>query len=44
VLAYLFFESPERLLQWRDALLLNGLLIALAQRAPLLTKAGWVHA
>ena len=44
MLAYLLFESPERLLQWRDALLLNGLLIALAQRAPLLTKAGWVHA
>jgi uncharacterized protein (TIGR00297 family) len=44
VLAFLVLESPERLMQWRDALLLNGLLIALAQRAPLLTKAGWVHA
>ena len=44
MLAYLLLESPERLLQWRDALLLNGLLIALAQRAPLLTRAGWVHA
>ena len=44
MLANLILESPERLLQWRDALLLNGLLIALAQRAPLLTKAGWVHA
>jgi uncharacterized protein (TIGR00297 family) len=44
VLASLVLESPERLMQWRDALLLNGLLIALAQRAPLLTKAGWVHA
>ena len=44
MLAFLLSESPERLLPWRDALLLNGLLIALAQRAPLLTKAGWVHA
>ena len=44
MLAFLVLESPERLMQWREALLLNGLLIALAQRAPLLTKAGWVHA
>ena len=44
MLAFLLLESPERLLPWRDAQLLNGLLIALAQRAPLLTKAGWVHA
>ena len=32
------------LLSWLYALLINGLLIALAQRVPLLTKAGWVHA
>ena len=29
---------------WIQALLLNTVLIALAQRAPLLTPAGWVHA
>ena len=29
---------------WGIALALNGVLIALAQRLPLLTKAGWVHA
>ena len=29
---------------WIQALLLNSLLIAGAQRAPLLTRAGWVHA
>ena len=29
---------------WLWALALNGLLIGLAQRAPLLTPAGWVHA
>ena len=32
------------LLPWLHALVINGLLIALAQRLPLLTKAGWVHA
>ena len=32
------------LLSWPFALLINGLLIALVQRLPLLTKAGWVHA
>ena len=32
------------LLSWLYALLINGLLIALFQRLPLLTKAGWVHA
>ena len=32
------------LLSWLSALLINGLLITLAQRLPLLTKAGWVHA
>lgn len=30
--------------QWLLALLLNGGLIAIAQRAPLLTPAGWAHA
>lgn len=30
--------------QWLAALALNTVLIALAQRAPLLTPAGWVHA
>jgi len=30
--------------QWLTALALNAVLIALAQRAPLLTPAGWVHA
>jgi uncharacterized protein (TIGR00297 family) len=29
---------------WAAALLLNALLIALAQRAPLLTPQGWIHA
>jgi uncharacterized protein (TIGR00297 family) len=29
---------------WLVALAINGLLIGLAQRLPLLTKAGWVHA
>lgn len=31
-------------LHWLIALVLNGVLIALAQRAPLLTPAGWAHA
>ena len=35
---------PQDLGSWTLALLLNGGLIALAQRAPLLTPAGWVHA
>ena len=35
---------PQTLATWALALVLNGGLIALAQRAPLLTKAGWVHA
>lgn len=34
-------QSPP---QWLLALLLNGGLIALAQRTPLLTAAGWAHA
>ncbi|MFM9072925.1 MAG: DUF92 domain-containing protein, partial [Cyanobium sp.] len=29
---------------WLVALVLNALLIALAQRAPLLTTEGWIHA
>jgi len=29
---------------WAVALVLNGVLIALAQRLPLLTRSGWVHA
>ncbi len=36
---------PEpSLLHWLVAAALNGLLIALAHRAPLLTRAGWAHA
>jgi uncharacterized protein (TIGR00297 family) len=31
-------------MSWLTALWINGLLIALVQRLPLLTKAGWVHA
>ena len=36
--------SFERLQHWLAALLINALLIAAAQRLPLLTRAGWVHA
>ena len=36
--------SPERLQHWLAALLINGVLIAAAQRLPLLTRSGWVHA
>jgi uncharacterized protein (TIGR00297 family) len=35
---------PQDLPHWLLALGLNGLLIALVQRAPLLTPAGWFHA
>lgn len=35
---------PQDLIHWLQALTLNGLLIALAQRAPLLTPQGWIHA
>jgi uncharacterized protein (TIGR00297 family) len=35
---------PQDLSHWLLALALNALLIALAQRAPLLTPVGWVHA
>ena len=31
-------------MSWLTALLINTVLIAAAQRAPLLTAAGWVHA
>jgi uncharacterized protein (TIGR00297 family) len=36
--------SADRLQHWAIALLINTVLIALAQRLPLLTRAGWVHA
>ncbi|KEF42729.1 MAG: membrane protein [Cyanobium sp. CACIAM 14] len=35
---------PQDLHHWLAALGINGLLIALAQRVPLLTPQGWVHA
>lgn len=35
---------PQDAAHWLGAIALNGLLIALAQRAPLLTPAGWLHA
>ncbi len=35
---------PQDPLHWLAALVINGLLIAIAQRLPLLTRAGWVHA
>ena len=35
---------PQDPLHWLAALAINGLLIGLAQRLPLLTPAGWVHA
>ncbi len=35
---------PQDLLHWGAALAINGLLIAVAQRLPVLTPAGWVHA
>jgi len=35
---------PQAPLHWLAALAINGLLIGLAQRLPLLTRAGWVHA
>lgn len=35
---------PQDLAHWGTALLLNALLIGAAQRAPLLTPSGWVHA
>jgi uncharacterized protein (TIGR00297 family) len=44
MLPILVLASPERLWHWLLALLINAALIALAQRLPLLTKRGWVHA
>lgn len=35
---------PQTLGHWAGALLINGLLIGVAQRAPLLTPRGWLHA
>ena len=35
---------PQDAAAWGMALGINAVLIALAQRAPLLTPAGWVHA
>ena len=35
---------PQDSFHWLIALALNGLLIGLAQRLPLLTRAGWIHA
>ncbi len=35
---------PQDPLHWLAALVINALLIAIAQRLPLLTRAGWVHA
>lgn len=36
--------SGDRLQHWAFALLINAALIAMAQRLPLLTRSGWVHA
>ena len=36
--------APQTWSHWLVALVLNFLLISLAQRLPLLTRAGWVHA
>jgi len=44
MLELMVLASPERLQHWLWALLLNTVLIALAQRLPLLTRAGWIHA
>ncbi|MFM8976353.1 MAG: DUF92 domain-containing protein [Vulcanococcus sp.] len=44
MLELLVLASPERLQHWFWALLVNGVLIAAAQRLPLLTPAGWVQA
>ncbi|CAK6694234.1 hypothetical protein BBFGKLBO_01602 [Synechococcus sp. CBW1107] len=37
-------SAPPPAAQWLLALVINTVLIALAQRLPLLTRAGWVHA
>ena len=44
MLELLVLASPERLQHWFWALLINAVLIAAAQRLPLLTPAGWVQA
>ena len=44
MLELMVLASPERLQHWFWALLINAVLIALAQRLPLLTRAGWIHA
>ena len=44
MLELMMLTSPERLQHWLWALLVNSVLIALAQRVPLLTRSGWVHA
>jgi uncharacterized protein (TIGR00297 family) len=44
MLELLVLTSPERLLHWGWALVINAVLIAAAQRLPLLTPAGWVQA
>ena len=41
MLELLVLASPERLQHWFAALLINAVLIAAAQRLPLLTPAGW---
>ena len=38
------YSSATHAMLWLQALLINTVLIALAQRLPLLTRAGWVHA
>ena len=35
---------PQDSIQWLTALVLNAVLISLAQRLPLLTRSGWIHA
>jgi uncharacterized protein (TIGR00297 family) len=44
MLELLVLASPERLQHWFVALVINAVLIAAAQRLPVLTPAGWVHA
>jgi uncharacterized protein (TIGR00297 family) len=44
MLELMVLASPERLQHWLWALLINAVLIAVAQRLPLLTRAGWIHA
>lgn len=44
MLQLFLLADPSRLQHWLWALLVNAVLIAAAQRLPLLTRAGWVHA